>query len=995
MTVAWVLSSNGKKVLVIDWDLDAPGLHWFFPDVVGQNTRDDQSEQGERTVWTEPGLLDLVHDYVGNRNRYPDEKPEKTAERVLRDVVTTYVIRETGIGFGERDGGGHIHLMSAGIQHEGYPRQLLNLDWNTLFERSVVVRKAAGTGEAIHEPDASGELPEARLEVTTRSPFLDEFRRKLCAEYDYVLIDSRTGVGEIAAITTLTLAHRVVNCFGISRQSVAGAIRVAEDLIGRGRAVLPVPTRVDTGDGARADAGRQEYRRLFNPLLRKQGGWISEMLGEYWRRVEIPYSPAWALEEMPAPVRPDDDEVIRACEYIAHYATADARSMGAEPARLRLPDRERLRQSWSSALRGPKSAFAHVVVTHAPAEEEWALWVDQVLSNRGFGVTRHLVAGVRADGDEAADRELLVRRMKKRYEGVHCVVPILPRNYSEEMAEAFLVRYGRGLLTQNKDLCLEPMVVHEEVAAEQQGTRLYGMVADVATNVVQDLLGEPLGGGGQRSEPPEIGSRVRYPGSAPENPDQVVAQRLANARQRNDVEGVIGQQLLRGQFASANRRLADAARDFDAVLALVSREKKRLDEARQGRTSDDGGVDPAAKEERLRLFEARALLGLGQVRLGSRDFRRARRLFDRAGDLSRPEDFGTPQVAEAWRVRVRLLLARVDLVADPLASEVERAAATGVRAIRAELEDVTTRMQSAPLRRELAEAWLARARLERASAAGATPSEDEIYRWRASALKAREIFESRQDVGGVARAYLEQCRIEQRLPVRSPTIENEILRNLRLAERRMNQAGPSPFDLVIRHDILICRGEAEPDDEDALASFERALNLASAHADRYPELVARSYYRLGSRKRDDQATEQYARAVAELQRAVAKRGIAEILPIPEYGDAFKIIRRRIYEGDFDESFLSTSEFDVGHDAAMRTAVWAASTKLRLGDPGYVQEVGRWLSRRPAIEVGHIRDFVHLQFDESHEAEHLLAALRLPEHPPMRATASDGGRSDGH
>ena len=28
--VAWVLASSGKRVLAIDWDLEAPGLHRYF-----------------------------------------------------------------------------------------------------------------------------------------------------------------------------------------------------------------------------------------------------------------------------------------------------------------------------------------------------------------------------------------------------------------------------------------------------------------------------------------------------------------------------------------------------------------------------------------------------------------------------------------------------------------------------------------------------------------------------------------------------------------------------------------------------------------------------------------------------------------------------------------------------------------------------------------------------------------------------------------------------
>src|SRR6476469_6969186 len=28
--VAWILATNGKRVLAVDWDLEAPGLHRFF-----------------------------------------------------------------------------------------------------------------------------------------------------------------------------------------------------------------------------------------------------------------------------------------------------------------------------------------------------------------------------------------------------------------------------------------------------------------------------------------------------------------------------------------------------------------------------------------------------------------------------------------------------------------------------------------------------------------------------------------------------------------------------------------------------------------------------------------------------------------------------------------------------------------------------------------------------------------------------------------------------
>src|SRR5213592_3772260 len=50
--VAWILASAGKKVLTIDWDLEAPGLHrYFFPFLT------DKELSGT------DGLINFVHNY--------------------------------------------------------------------------------------------------------------------------------------------------------------------------------------------------------------------------------------------------------------------------------------------------------------------------------------------------------------------------------------------------------------------------------------------------------------------------------------------------------------------------------------------------------------------------------------------------------------------------------------------------------------------------------------------------------------------------------------------------------------------------------------------------------------------------------------------------------------------------------------------------------------------------------------------------------------------
>ena len=53
--LAWVLASNGKRVLVIDWDLEAPGLHRYFrPFLTDKNLTATGSE----------GVIEMVMDHA-------------------------------------------------------------------------------------------------------------------------------------------------------------------------------------------------------------------------------------------------------------------------------------------------------------------------------------------------------------------------------------------------------------------------------------------------------------------------------------------------------------------------------------------------------------------------------------------------------------------------------------------------------------------------------------------------------------------------------------------------------------------------------------------------------------------------------------------------------------------------------------------------------------------------------------------------------------------
>ena len=51
--VAWILASNGNRVLSVDWDLESPGLHKFFHPFLD-----------ESTVSATPGVIEIINDYA-------------------------------------------------------------------------------------------------------------------------------------------------------------------------------------------------------------------------------------------------------------------------------------------------------------------------------------------------------------------------------------------------------------------------------------------------------------------------------------------------------------------------------------------------------------------------------------------------------------------------------------------------------------------------------------------------------------------------------------------------------------------------------------------------------------------------------------------------------------------------------------------------------------------------------------------------------------------
>jgi MinD-like ATPase involved in chromosome partitioning or flagellar assembly len=254
--VAWILASNGRRVLAIDWDLEAPGLHRFF----------DPFLQDPELTHSQ-GVIDALIDYS-------DAAVTPGSGQESRDWFHEYAnwSRYAVSLEWEFPGDGTLDLIPAGRQAPDYARRVNSFDWAALYERF------------------SGGL------------FLEAVRQRQIRDYDFVLIDSRTGVSDTSGICTVSLPDDLVVCFTLNHQSILGASAVARSIVqqrtgalgDRNIRIWPVPTRVENAEQFRRDQARLAAQAHFNSLLSVGPGDREK----YWGVVEVPYIPYYAYEEV-------------------------------------------------------------------------------------------------------------------------------------------------------------------------------------------------------------------------------------------------------------------------------------------------------------------------------------------------------------------------------------------------------------------------------------------------------------------------------------------------------------------------------------------------------------------------------------------------------------------------------------------------------------------------------------------------------------------------
>ena len=333
--VAWILAANGKRVLVVDWDLESPGLARYFSPFLDRGALDSTG-----------GVIELIQEYewATTRSRGEDERWYEEYARVGR---YSFSLRWPGF-----QGEGTLDFLSAGQQNKDYSSNLAAMDWDAFYERR-------GGG-----------------------PFLDALRADMKRHYDYVLIDSRTGFSDVADICTIHLPDILVTCFTLNDQGIDGAADVARLVDRRHRKirVLPVPMRVDPSEQEKADIGRRVAMQRFSGL---PAGLSPDERGEYWKKVEIPYRAFYAYEEVLAVF--GDEPGVRT-SLLAAYEALTGQITGDEVTGLPPMDEVTRQRTRARFIRQAVVAEREVELRYAEQDRVWAEWVTHVLVQAGVQV---------------------------------------------------------------------------------------------------------------------------------------------------------------------------------------------------------------------------------------------------------------------------------------------------------------------------------------------------------------------------------------------------------------------------------------------------------------------------------------------------------------------------------------------------------------------------------------------------------------------------------
>lgn len=250
---------QGYTTLLVDWDLEAPGLERYFEKRFNLNVSD---------IIERPGIIDLIKDY--KELSLQPLASEKVDEEQLFPDLDKYLFAL------DQAPKKKLFLLHAGRRSPGRPWSdytsfVQAFDWANFYDE--------WEGGA----------------------FIDWLREQFKQKADIILIDSRTGVTEVGGVATQHLADVVLLICGSNLENIESTARMARNFAseqvkearnGRPLDIMVVPSRIDNSD---TDGYGEFLKRIENTV--KELPVAKSETGQRLTETIIPYFPAFSYRE--------------------------------------------------------------------------------------------------------------------------------------------------------------------------------------------------------------------------------------------------------------------------------------------------------------------------------------------------------------------------------------------------------------------------------------------------------------------------------------------------------------------------------------------------------------------------------------------------------------------------------------------------------------------------------------------------------------------------
>jgi hypothetical protein len=207
MNVAYTLAGRGRHVLVVDMDLEAPGLSGFLH---------RSGELAEPEAAHPKDILTLLGEAF--RALRAGGAAEEMAQRLPPLVHYIRTVAEKKLETLQPKLGklGRLDVLGTDPERD-YMGRLAQLDLKGLPQDQLIA-----LSRLLHHYFKAQRFPHRPLGVETFEPPLQ-------TSYDYVLVDSRTGITEIGGLCVGPLADRLVVITGLNDQNVHGTLEFLEE----------------------------------------------------------------------------------------------------------------------------------------------------------------------------------------------------------------------------------------------------------------------------------------------------------------------------------------------------------------------------------------------------------------------------------------------------------------------------------------------------------------------------------------------------------------------------------------------------------------------------------------------------------------------------------------------------------------------------------------------------------------------------------------------